>query len=768
MALNVAPLTGRIMMRTEKLRTSEAKGTCALPNHSDDARDRPNIGSRVLRPAALGLLLVAVGAPGEAASAADLSSDEEVLPTIVVTATKRPANVRDVPGSIEVRGTEELEEAGLVNLRDILVGMPGVSLTELQQDQYRISIRGIQLDSGGNVPAEAGVFIDDVPLNDPFLNQPRPDLLLFDLHQVELLKGPQGTLFGGSALSGALRYTLADADPSGFLTKTYVEYGDVKEGSSNKAVGAAVNLPVGRGDAALRLTANRRLEGGTIDDLRNDVDDTNEVGTTAVRGIFRWDATDDTTLRLKALRQETHADDVPFSESLSGDLERSRALRSGSPSDSEFTLYAVTLNSHTSIGEATSITSHVRKHSEFANAFGERAFGIEDDGDPYSIPTAADVKQVTQEVRLRSTDAAGAPWSWLVGAFFQDYHSDTTQQVVLEPAGTDDIVELLDFVADVDAQERALFGELTYRVGNWETTLGLRAYSIETEGEVVTSGVFVPDPGINRNDANLEKEGLNPKLAFRYLLSTDVSFYAAIARGFRFGGIQITGPSDAAPDAPTTYSPDSLWSYEIGTRTQWLNGRLQADGAIFYIDWNKPQVQTNTGGDVPLNVTDNVGGARSYGAELALRWLPPVKGLSMSLTGGYTNAKTTKDFLSPFGTTVEDGTRLPGYADIQATAQVRYVHEVPRGKLEWMLEHREIGEGEAELAGPYKIYDYHTTDARIRFQPRRASMLPHLSVGVLNLTDERARVAATFFGPDNFTAIYNIPRTVVVRAGLDF
>ena len=720
-----------------------------------------------LAPGAVALLLAGISMSARA-DVAQAAVAEATLPTIVVTATKRPVNVRDVAGSIEVRGTDELEEAGVVGLRDILFGMPGVSLTELQQDQYRISIRGVQLDSGGNVPAEAGVFIDDVPLNDPFLNQPRPDLLLFDLAQIELVKGPQGTLYGGSALSGALRYTLADADPSAFSSKTYVEYADVEEGSPNKAVGAAVNLPVGRGDAALRLTANRRFEGGTIDDLRNDVDDTNEVGTTHLRGIFRWDLTADTTVRLKALWQETDADDLPFSESLSGDLERSRALRPGSPSASDFDLYAFTVNSHTSIGEVTSITSHVRKQTDFANAFGERAFGVEDDGDPLSIPVVADVKQVTQELRLRSSDGGSSPWSWLVGVYFQDYHSDTTQQIVLEPAGTDDEIELLDFVADVDAQERALFGELTHRAGKWETTLGLRFYSIETEGEVVTSGAFVPPPGINRNDADIEKEGVNPKFSVRYLASNDVSFYAAVARGFRFGGIQITGPSDAAPDAPQTYKPDSLWSYEIGTRTNWLGGRLRADGAIFYIDWNKPQVQTNTGGDVPLNVTDNVGGARSYGTELALHWLPPVRGLSLSLVGGYTKAETTKDFLSPFGTTIEDGTRLPGHADIQASAQVRYAHPVPKGDLEFMVEHRQVGEGEAELGGPYKIYDYHTTDVRLAFRPGKAPAMPHLSVGVVNLTDERARVAATFFGPDNFTTIYNIPRTLVVRAGIDF
>lgn len=687
---------------------------------------------------------------------------------IFVTATKRKASLRDLPASISAFSGEELENSGASELRDILRQIPGVQQTELQPDFFQISVRGIQTDPGGNTPAATGLFIDDVPFNDPFLNQVRPDLTPFDLQGIEVLKGPQGTLFGGSGLAGAVRYKLADAVPGVWELKSFTQYQDVEDGSPNRTGGASLNLPIGDNSAALRLVGVRRLTGGVIDDLRNDVTDTDRTASSSGRALLRWNVNEQFSVKLKALRQENKADDVPLAENTQGRLERERALLPKSPSVTRFEIYGLDLNFKGPWGEVVSTTNILEKFGDLSTAYGERLLEAEDAGDPIGIPTIADVDGLVQEIRVLSPDNAGRNWQWLVGAFAHDYKSLTKQKLIVNTVATGEQLELLDFVADVTAKEFAVFGEASRFFGErWQLTLGMRAYSVETGGSVVTSGLVVPD-GENRNDADTRSTGVNPKLALQYEASKNITSYFSVARGFRFGGIQITGPSTANPNVPETYSPDSLWNYELGLRTQWLENRLQVDGAVFFIDWRDPQVQTSTGGEVPFNVTANVGGARSYGGELALRYLPSIKGLHLGLSAAYTNARTTEPFIDPSGETVRDGTRLPGYADFQVTGVVTYVRSIGDNRFDASLTHVIQGEGASDLLQSIEIYDYHVTDLRTGITKTRWSGRPRLSFGVTNLTDERVVVSALAFGETNITTVYNRPRTLDLRLDLSF
>ncbi|MGQ0618989.1 MAG: TonB-dependent receptor [Panacagrimonas sp.] len=689
------------------------------------------------------------------------------LETIFVTATRRKAALRDLPESIFAIRGKDLEDEGASELRDVLREIPGVQQTEVQPDLFRVSIRGIDSDVGGNIPAATGVFIDDVPFNDPFLNLVRPDLALFDLDGIEVLKGPQGTLFGGSALAGAVRYKLADAVPGRWEVKSFGQYQSVEDGSSNRVGGAAVNVPFAGDRAALRLVGVRRLYGGVIDDLRNDVSDTDRSASYHGRALLHWDVSEQLTVKLKALRQRTRSDDVPFTENTEGRLERERALLPKSVSVSSFNLYGLDLSFKQPWGEIVSSSNVLKKYGALGDAYGERLFGAEDAGNPIGFPQISDVEGLVQEIRVLSPEAGGASWQWLVGAFANDYEGKTRQSVYVETPATGERTELLHLDADIEAQELALFGEASRNLGpRWRLTLGARAYSVETEGSVVTSGLLVG--GETRNDGDIRKTGVNPRFALQYEVSENAASYLGIARGFRFGGIQINGPTAANPDVPETYSPDSVWNYELGLRTQWLDNRLQADGALFYIDWTDPQVQTVSGGEVPLSVLGNAGGARSYGAEFATRYLPPIEGLELELSASYTDAEITEAFAAPGGETVPDGARLPGYADVQARGAISYRWQVGNNRFEALATHVFQGDGVSDILQSQEIYDHPSTDLRLAIGNAGLAGRPKLSFGVTNLTDKRAVVSAIVISEDNFTTVYNRPRTFDLRLDLSF
>lgn len=689
------------------------------------------------------------------------------LEQITVTATKRQAAPRSLPQTITAISGTELEARGDGGLRDVLRSQPGVQMTELQPDSFRIAFRGIQTDSGGNVPSAAGLFIDDVPFNDPFLNQVRPDLALFDLERIEILKGPQGTLFGGSALAGAVRYSLRDAVPGRWEVRTFAQYQDVEDGSPNRVGGFIVNAPLHADDLALRLVGVRSLYGGTIDDERNGVEDTDRYASYSGRAMLRWDAGDAFTVSLRALRQRNNSDDVPFAETTDGGPTRERALLSRSPSTTQFELYGLDVDYEFSWATLHSGTNVVRKESELSTAYGERLLGAEDGGTPIGLPTTADVTAFFQEVRLVSTDASSGGLQWLGGVYLHRYKSDSGQKLLVDPFG--EATELFNFDADVEAREIAAFGEVSKRfLDRWTATLGLRFYSIDTDGESVTSGAIVAPPGETRNDADIRRQGVNPRLALEVALTDSVRSYVSMARGFRFGGIQINGPSVDNPDAPRTYAPDSLWNYELGVRSDWFGRRLSADAAVFYIDWDDPQVQTSTTDEVPLNIIDNVGGARSYGAELTVRWEPAQRGAYGQMSAAYTNARTTSSFIVPGGQEIDDGTRLPGHSESQVFARLGYSWLVSSFGLDASLSHSYNGKGTSDLSQTIDLYDYHTTDLRLMAEQSGWPGSPMISLAVLNVSDERAVVSAFALSEENFMTIYNRPRTLDIRLQLSF
>lgn len=687
-----------------------------------------------------------------------------LLDDIVVTATKRPVAARELPGSFVGLDGRELESLGVTELRDFARRLPGIQMTELQPDLFRISIRGIQADVSAVTPQAEGIYIDDVPLNDPFLLLVRPDLGIFDLDRIEVMKGPQGTLFGGTGLAGAIRYQLNDAEPGAWQGRAFAQYQQQEDGSPSRLGGAALNLPLGD-SAALRLVGVERRSGGTIDDTRNGIADTDRVLVSMHRVLARWEFSDALSLGAKLLRQEGESRDLPWADTTDGRAERSRRLQA-SPSHSHFQVGSVDGRYAFDWGELVAVTGLMEKSSAQLNAYGEQAMGTEDTGQAVTYPTGDDTRGITQELRLASVDSA--TWQWLIGVYGQRYESRTRQRVFVDnglPAES-----LLNFDTDIVARELAGFGEFSVALGaGLSLTLGARAYEVETRGTIASSGALILVTGNpeNRNDAEQREQGVNPKLALEWSASERARLYATAARGFRFGGIQLVGPSPASPDVPVTYDPDTVWNYEAGLRLDLLADTLRIDGAVFHLDWDKPQVQMTTDGAVELNIIDNAESARSRGAELSLRWRTPLEGLELEGALAYTDARITEAYEGQ-GATVPAHSRLPGTADRQAMAGVRYAASVGAMLVDVNAGYVYQGEGVSDIRQSRQIYGYETIDLRLNLRAPGISLRPHLSAGIANLADERAIVSAYVNAEDNQFTVYCRPRTIDLRLELSF
>jgi len=704
--------------------------------------------------------------------------DVPVFEDIVVTATKREESVREIAGTVFALTGDQLEEMSAREQEDFLRLVPGVSLFKGEPNQNRIGIRGIAEDYG--TAQSTGILIADVPFSDPFVADLSPDLSPFDLQSVEVLKGPQGTLFGASGLGGALRYVprpaqLGDREVRGFLA-----YDGVTEGQTLPTGGLSVNTPLFREDLALRIVGTQRRRPGVIDETGRGERDVDASEQTSYRGLLRFAPTERLDAQFLHLAQDTSIADLGFVDDVDDGLTRD-STPTPSPTVSDFSLDALTLSYAFDGVRLVSATGRISKLYETSSDTSRLVPATRVDG-------RATVEGYTQEVRLVSDPDAGGPWRWLAGAFLMRY--DTFRRVDLEGdtlgmTGTpvpsipfvpgtvgatgDDTGLIARYDLDATAGEESLFGEVTRTLGaQWDVTLGLRAYRTAGDGIATASGplnVVLTGEQEARNDAGIREQGLNPKAAVRFRPVPDLLLYALAARGFRFGGVSLIGDTQT-DDVPETYDSDRIWLYEIGARSTWLARELLADASVYRIDWYEPQITQITDSGL-LTYTDNAGGARVLGAELALRYLTPVEGLSLSAAAGYTDARTTEAFMAASGTEVAEGARWPFTPRTQFVTAANYDATLGRWNLSLSAIHTQTGEGVGNIENTIPIYDYDTVDVRLLAGMTGVALAPTLTISGTNLFDERG-IASRSDSGDVRTIYYVRPRTFSLQLALAF
>jgi outer membrane receptor protein involved in Fe transport len=596
------------------------------------------------------LCAVALKAPAQVATAPSSNASGDALEEIVVTATKRGAeNVQTIPIAITAISQADLEARGAQEFEDYARSVPALSFVDAGPAFKTYVIRGIN--ATGTGVATVGQYVDDILITGDLR---QPDLRLYDIQRIEVLRGPQGTLYGSGSLSGTIRTITNPPDPSGFHADVIARVSDTDHGGGNYNEAITLNTPLMSDRAALRVTAYDDQESGFINNVRLGTKGVNAEHTWGARAALLVNIDDATKLTANVFYQNTRTDGRNIVDKADGDLGRYNTDQYvHDPFTTELKIYNLTLNHNFSWATLDFSTSYLDRadDNKFDSTLFDLSFGPTFFTDVVGLSTAdaltdqADTtKYFTNELRLASQ--LGGPVEFVAGVFQQ--HIQTTFLTLVattNPSGYLN-VPLEPVFGQFQAhstEQYALFGELSYKFTDKLTGLvGARAFYADESDDLNSThpfGGFSPPVATPTLYSHAHK--VTPKAYLSYQVTPDAMVYASISQGFRIGGGNLANVMPLPP-GDRTYQPDSLWNYEIGAKTAWLDRRIIANSSLFYIDWSNIQVSDFTDDTNALTFIANAGKARVYGAEFELE-ARLTRGLMVGGTLALVEAQLTQD-----------------------------------------------------------------------------------------------------------------------------
>ena len=612
--------------------------------------------------------------PAQAQDAAAGESEGE----IVVTAQKRVQNVQDVPISIAVVSGEDLQEQGSASLVDYAGYVPGMNVSNGgTPGQTRITLRGVAPLSAAQT---VGIYLDDAPVGSSSIYNRAGaftiDLMPYDLERIEVLKGPQGTLYGASSIGGLVKYVTVRPDTTQFKVRAGVEGFNIKGGDGLGWGGQVfVNAPIATDTLAISGSFAWRKTPGWVDSVNNAaLEDQNDYEQRGGRLALLWQPMPELSVKLSGIWQSLDSDgNGLYAADLTGKrLGDGRSFNNFVPErfSTDLDYYSATIDYDFGAATLTSATTYSKtlshQEQDATYAFGV-LFPLLTGGaiPPGITPFTIDLglKKWTQELRLASP--SGGRFEWLVGGFFTDEKSSNAQLVrSFDMQGN--VIAPLDPLAIVGLpatyKEYAAFANATFRFSEqFEITGGLRWARNEQTFRQISEGAIVPtanDPG--KSAENVFTYSLSPQ----FHINEDAMLYARVATGYRPGG-----PNVIILNVPPTVDADRMTNYEVGLKADFADRLVSVDVALFWMDWTDIQVVRAFGG---VSGGANGGKATSKGIEgsLALR---PAPGLTISATGSYTDATLSEDVPEISGA---DGDRLPAVPKFSGALRADYEFEL--------------------------------------------------------------------------------------------
>ncbi len=725
-----------------------------------------------------------VAQPESQAAAVRPPPSHPQIEEVVVTATKRPQEIREIPQSITALDGEDLERRGAQNLQDIIKLVPGVNLPA-DAIAPRITIRGISQST--NTSPTAGSIFGNVSFADAYLPVATLDVNPFDLQNVEILKGPQGTLFGASNLNGAVRYVPKAPDMGTWGFKYYGQYTGI-EGSWAPSYGAVVNAPLfGSDDAALRVMGFVREAPGYVDVPKLNMTDTNTQRQKGARGILAWKP-GNWDIGLTYAYQNNHTANVAGTNNTNGTLSDTNELRL-SPQTQAYSLASVSAAYDLGWSKITSESSFIRKTSDnFLEGTESLASGSPV---PLASQTAAEQSRTyCQELRFSSPDDPSNEWHWMTGAMFwkEIMHIDVAINIdslsalpIALPLGSipgdltnDHGFYLAHEVSDVSAREYALFGEVTRRFWDrLEITLGGRAYRTRSGGTNTTTGIVAlagaianpTSPLATITTAEIPEHGFSPKASASLHITDNIMTYAAISRGYRVGGVQYGAAVLPQPQSPVpkVFKSDTIWNYEGGVRTEWFDRALLFDFTGYIEKWTNPQYYTIDSTNTSKYLT-NVGGVKSSGLEAALQFITPWS-ILVSTTAAYSKTVTTAPFAAANGTTAAIGTPWPYSPKWQTASTISYLASLGDWNFKTGTTFTYMGQAINDLSYKQKVFGYRQLDFQFGVENSNLSWMPEIDLSLNNALNERGISGQQYnaTSQQTFGVTYIQPRTLNLR-----
>ncbi len=595
------------------------------------------------------------------------------LEEVVVTATKRGATLlEDTPLSVTSMSGKGLAEAGSLDFDDYARQVPSLSIGDNGPGDKRIVMRGVSATGDGTV----GLYFDEIVMTGESLGDDggkQPDIKLFDMDRIEVLRGPQGTTFGSSSLSGTIRWLPKGPDYAKFAADVGLRVQSLNESDDTGfQYDAMVNIPLSD-QLAVRISGLRAELPGYIDSRFGKDYDSEE--TTAVRAMLGWRITDSVELSLLAMKQDMSLDgrtsfstedlDLPNSPTLNGGPLPSKYYTSDharSSRDDEIEMYSAKLVYSQDWGTITAASSlfdrysgYVRDASAAAEVLSAGRLHADSTGISLIGGTGKFPQTWIRSNELRYSSDWSGPVQILVGAFNQNedrrggsFWASVDPNTGLPGANR---TVFLSRTTYTQLDQLAFFGEVTWNVTDrLVATAGLRWFDFDIiqDASRLVDFQTVPGPGVGPT-FKFGESGTTSRFNVSYDLTDDLLAYVQVAEGFRAGGPNDqTAASIANVQIPAGFGSDSIINYELGLKSSFLNRRLTMNGAIYQIDWSDIQVSqfANSTSGLRFSYRGNGGEAKVKGVELEMAAYPS-DALQFGLGVAYTNSELEEDLPIP-------------------------------------------------------------------------------------------------------------------------
>jgi iron complex outermembrane receptor protein len=661
----------------------------------------------MMKPVSIALAMIALWLPLE--SNADSDTGSLQLQEIVVTAQKRVEDVQRVPISVSVIDNASFDRLSIQNLADVVNVTPGVDY-QLTGPKNLLAIRGIY--SGGGA-ATTAIYLDDVPV------QIRVGIVgligatlpaVFDLDRVEVLRGPQGTLFGSSAEGGAIRFITPDPSLEKYSGYSRANVGYTDNGSPSYEAGAAFGGPIVSDELGFRVSAWHRRDGGYVDHISAipggyDYRDSNWGDSDVLRAAFAFAPTASLKITPSLYFQHLYSHDssgfepAESSQSMDAYVQQWGVLNppysnigagrfvnpqlQQTPSTDTFYLPALKAVLELAGAEVISNTGYVHRSNTTNEDFTTAtpvAFGL-----PWPLVAAAadhniintDQNVLTEDLRIQST-GSDRPLQWTLGFEFVDarqrnYNPEISPYLPTLVPGTVLLPGNLSYIGDERSTDKqyAVYGQATYRITTqWSVTAGARVARDSDEYTIFQTGPFAG--GTSFATGKQSQTVKDPKVGVNFQVNEGNLIYVSAAKGDRVGGVNAPFPLTGLclsllnqiglNGIPPTYSGDSLWSYEIGSKHRLFGGRVQLQASAFHIDWSNVQQSVSLPpNECPETFTSNLGKATSNGADLQVAALVG-DAVELGLSLGYTKARDSQTLGSGGTEYVTSGQQINPYA----------------------------------------------------------------------------------------------------------